>query len=106
MHAVEVNAKASIVHEKSVTIKVYCNYTVISDVGVNITVNVNEDGSQNQALTQSILCLEDKPNTVTFSDLRRNTAYFSFVSWTSNECMLSTILNFTTVDGSGKINVT
>ena len=82
----------------------YCNYTVISDVGVNITVYVTENGSQNQTVIQSILCIEHEPKNVTFSDLRRNTAYVSFVSWTFNEnpmkCMLSAMKFIT-----GKINL-
>ena len=82
----------------------YCNYTVISDVGVNITIHVTEDGSQNQTEIQPILCIEHEPKNVTFSDLRRNTAYVSFVSWTFSEnpmkCMLSATEFIT-----GKINL-
>ena len=88
-------------------LQVFCNYIVISDTGVNliITVTVNGDGSKEYTQNQSIVCNEDEPNNINFSDLKRNTSYSSFASWSSSinlkECMLSTVFKFNTTDGQG-----
>ena len=83
-----------------IAIKVYCNYTVVSDVGVNISISMNEDGIHNQTLKRSFLCIKSKPSNVVFDNLQENTTYFSYISWTSNnkliECTRATLPTFTT----------
>ena len=93
---VNVTVNTVSVGEKSVMIQVFCNYSVISNVGVNLTINVYEAGSLNQIPTKSIFCINNSSKIVTFDDLQRNTAYASFATWNSPGCNLSTLVEFQT----------
>ena len=96
VHAVRVNVTAN-ADKHNVTIQVFCDYTLVLDFGLNLTIIVNGSG---QVKSKSIMCAKDKRVKVPFDDLHENTLYSSSVLWIANdkmaECTLTPTLNFKT----------
>ena len=94
--AVRVNATAN-ADKYSVTIQVFCDYTLVLDFGLKLTIIVNGSG---QIESKSIMCTKDKPVKLLFGSLQKNTLYSSSVLWIANdkmaECTSITTLNFKT----------
>ena len=86
-----------------VTIEVFCNYTVVSDVGVNLTMIIVPGRLENKTQQKSFLCDKKTPSRVYFGNLEKDTLYDSLLLWISLDdmvsCTLSTRLKFKAEDG-------